>query len=62
MGQKVKTDKMLPGFRGKYGFRQYIPSKPSKYSIKIFAMGNSKVFYTGNLEIYILESSPKVLT
>ena len=43
---------MLPGFRGKCGFRQYIPSKPSKYGIKIFATVNSKVFYTGNIEIY----------
>ena len=43
---------MLPGFRGKCGFRQYIPPRPSKYGIKIFAMINSKAFYTGNLETH----------
>ena len=52
MGQNITMDKMLPGFRGKWGFRQYIPSKPSIYGIRIFAMVDSKVFYTGNLEIY----------
>ncbi|GFU04798.1 hypothetical protein NPIL_241071 [Nephila pilipes] len=26
VGQYVTTDELLPGFRGKYSFRQYIPS------------------------------------
>jgi len=52
MGENVTIDEMLPGFRGKCGFRQYIPSKPNKYGIKIYAMVDSKIFYTGNLEIY----------
>ena len=52
MGQNVTIDEMLPGFRGRCGFRQYIPSKPNKYGIKIFCMADSKLFYTGNLEIY----------
>lgn len=33
-------------------FRQYIISKPAKYGIKILALGNSRAFYTWNLEIY----------
>lgn len=52
LGENVTIDEMLPGFRGKCGFRQYIPSKPNKYGIKIFAMVDSKLFYTANLEIY----------
>lgn len=52
MGQNVTIDEMLVGFRGKCGFRQYIPSKPNKYGIKIFSLVDSKLFYTGNLEIY----------
>lgn len=30
------VDETLPGFRGKCNFRQYIPSKPEKYGIKLF--------------------------
>ena len=52
MGQNVTIDEMLPGFRGKCGFRQYIPPEPSNYGIKIFALFDSKVFCTGTLEIY----------
>ena len=51
---------MLLGFRGKCGFRQYIPPKPGKYGLKISAVVNSKVFYTGNLEIYV-SKQPKGL-
>lgn len=51
MGENVTIDEMLDGFRGKYGFTQYILSKPSKHGIKIFSMVHSKLFYTGNLEI-----------
>ena len=50
--QNVTIDEMLPGFRDKCGFRQYIQSQPSKNDIKVFAIMNSKVLYTGNLEMY----------
>lgn len=49
----VTSDKMLPGFRGKCQFRQYIPSKPNKYGLKIIAVCDAKVFYTYNLEVYV---------
>lgn len=49
----VTIDEMLPAFRGKCGFRQYIPSKPNKYGIKVFAVCDSKRFYTSKLEVYI---------
>ena len=52
MGQNITIDKMLPGFRGKCELRRYIPSKPSKYRIKIFAVVDWKAFYTGNHKIY----------
>lgn len=44
---------MLLGFRGRCGFRQYIPSKPNKYGIKLFSLVDSKMFYTLNLELYV---------
>ncbi|XP_067122083.1 piggyBac transposable element-derived protein 4-like [Centruroides vittatus] len=40
------VDEKLEGFRGRCGFRQYIPSKPNKYGIKIFLLVDSKTFYT----------------
>lgn len=46
-------DEMLVGFRGKCNFRQYIPSKPNKYAIKIFAICDSRMFYTGGMEVYL---------
>ncbi|XP_067121737.1 piggyBac transposable element-derived protein 4-like [Centruroides vittatus] len=46
------VDEKLEGFRGRCGFRQYIPSKPNKYGIKIFLLVDSKTFYTHNLEVY----------
>ena len=52
LGQNVTIDEMLPGFRGRCSFRQYIPSKPNKYGIKIFCLCDSKLYYTSNMEIY----------
>ena len=52
VGENITIDEMLPGFRGKCPFRQYIPSKPSKYGIKCFALVDAKMFYTLNMEIY----------
>ncbi|UYV77142.1 hypothetical protein LAZ67_14003430 [Cordylochernes scorpioides] len=46
------VDEKLDAFRGKCNFRQYIPSKHNKYGIKLFALVDSKMFYTCNLEIY----------
>ncbi|KAH9642691.1 hypothetical protein HF086_014388 [Spodoptera exigua] len=45
-------DEMLLAFRGRCQFRQYIPSKPAKYRIKILALVDAKSFYIFNLEIY----------
>lgn len=49
----VTIDEMLAGFRGKCNFRQYIPSKPNKYGIKILAMCDAKMFYTSIMEVYV---------
>ena len=45
-------DEMLHPFRGRCSFIQYIPSKPAKYGVKMFALCDAKSFYTSNLEIY----------
>ncbi|KFM60418.1 PiggyBac transposable element-derived protein 4, partial [Stegodyphus mimosarum] len=51
-GEFVTIHEKLEPFRGRCGFRQYMPKKPSKYGIKIFALVDSRVFYTWNMEIY----------
>lgn len=42
----------LVAFRRRCLFRRYIPCKPAKYGIKVFALVGARVFYTRNLEIY----------
>ncbi|XP_066962038.1 piggyBac transposable element-derived protein 4-like [Macrobrachium rosenbergii] len=48
----VTIGEMLVAFRGHCPFRQYIPSKPAKYGIKIHALCDAKTFYVCNMEIY----------
>src|SRR5215469_15705523 len=43
---------MLVPFRGRCSFIQYVPNKPAKYGIKIFALCDAKNCFTGNLEVY----------
>ena len=46
-------DEMLAAFRGRCSFRQYIPSKPDKYGIKLFALVDAQTFFTSKLEVYV---------
>ncbi|CAB3221039.1 unnamed protein product [Arctia plantaginis] len=48
----MTIDEMLWAFRGRCGFRVYIPSKPAKYGIKAYALVDAKSFYTFNIEVY----------
>ena len=52
IGELMTIDETLVPFRGRCGFIQYIPNKPAKYGIKLFALCDAKMFYTANLEIY----------
>lgn len=49
----VTIDEMLVGFRGRCSWIQYIPSKPAKYGLKLFALCDAKTFYTSGLEVYV---------
>ena len=44
----VTIDKHLISFRGRCGFRQYMPKKPDKYGIKLFFMCKCTSDYTYN--------------
>ncbi|XP_055928585.1 piggyBac transposable element-derived protein 4-like [Argiope bruennichi] len=54
----VTIDEMLHPFRGRCSWIQYIPNKPAKYGIKIFALCDSKTYYCSNMEIYIGKQPP----
>ena len=49
----LPIDEKLERFRGKCGFRHFIPNKPAKYGLKVFALVDSKTFYVLNLEVYV---------
>lgn len=48
----VTVDEMLVPFRGKCGFRMYMPKKPAKYGIKIQCLADSYSTYLFNAYIY----------
>ena len=52
-GTDLCVDEQLVGFRGKCGFRQYIPSKPSKYGLKIWWCCDAETSYPLTADIYL---------
>lgn len=51
-GTNCTIDEMLARFFGRCPFRQYIPSKPDRYGIKIFSIVDSETYFTLKMEIY----------
>ncbi|KAJ8930165.1 hypothetical protein NQ314_017061 [Rhamnusium bicolor] len=49
----VTIDEKLEAFRSKCSLRQYMPKKPNKYDIKIFALCDAKMWYTSSMEVYV---------
>ncbi|RZC42715.1 DDE Tnp 1 7 domain containing protein, partial [Asbolus verrucosus] len=49
LSEYVTVDEKLEAFKGRCSFRQYIPSKPNKYGIKIFVLVDAKIMYTSNI-------------
>lgn len=52
-GEYLTLDEMLFKFRGRCSFRMYIPSKPARYGIKVFALADARTCYVTNLEVYL---------
>ncbi|XP_056102977.1 piggyBac transposable element-derived protein 4-like [Rhinichthys klamathensis goyatoka] len=48
----VTVDERLIGFRGRCHFKQYMPSKPAKYGLKIWAACDAKSSYSHNMQVY----------
>ena len=53
LGESVTIDEQLVGTRGRCSFKQYIPTKPNKYGIKIFWLADSFTSYPYLAEVYI---------
>lgn len=51
-GTDVTVDERLVPFRGRCGFKQYIPSKPGKYGLKILVACDAQTSYTWNMQMY----------
>ncbi|UYV82201.1 hypothetical protein LAZ67_21001323 [Cordylochernes scorpioides] len=41
---------------GKCNFRQYIPSKPARYSLKMYLLCDARTFYTVNIKSYVVNN------
>uniref|UniRef100_A0A3P8SVH4 PiggyBac transposable element-derived protein domain-containing protein n=1 Tax=Amphiprion percula TaxID=161767 RepID=A0A3P8SVH4_AMPPE len=51
-GVDVCVDEQLVGFKGRCGFRQYMPNKPAKYGIKIWVTCDVATSYAWRMQIY----------
>jgi len=58
--QKVNIDESLVLFRGRIHFRQFIPSKRSRFGMKVFVLCDCEtgivldhILYTGKLDLYL---------
>ena len=51
-GTNLMIDEQLVTFRGCCLFRQYMPSKPRKYGIKIWAICDSAAHYVLKMDVY----------
>ena len=60
IGKCGTVDEMLLKFCGKCGFRQYLPSKPGRYSVKFWLLANCASYYCYNIIPYLGREGDKV--
>ena len=48
----VTVDEQLYPFRGRCRYVQYMPSKPAKYGLKFWILGDANSFYVSNIDMY----------
>ncbi|XP_072164713.1 piggyBac transposable element-derived protein 4-like [Diadema setosum] len=51
--QNCSVDEAMIAFRGRLGFRQYIPSKPTKYGIKVWMRADPVNGYCNEFQVYV---------
>jgi hypothetical protein len=55
----LTVDEQLVTFRGRCSFKMFIPSKPGKYGLKVWALTDSTNAYCLNLQPYIGRQGPR---
>uniref|UniRef100_A0AAX7VMN6 PiggyBac transposable element-derived protein domain-containing protein n=1 Tax=Astatotilapia calliptera TaxID=8154 RepID=A0AAX7VMN6_ASTCA len=56
-GRDICVDEQLVPFKGRCSFKQYMPSKPSKYGLKIWALCDVQTSYAWRLQVYTGKSA-----
>lgn len=52
LGANATVDEMLVAFRGRCGFKMYMPSKPAKYGLKMQCLTDARTSYVCNTYLY----------
>lgn len=52
-GVDVCVDERLVAFKGRCGFRQYMPSKPARYGLKIWVICDVATSYAWRMQVYV---------
>nr|XP_013771544.1 PREDICTED: piggyBac transposable element-derived protein 4-like [Pundamilia nyererei] len=60
-GREVTVDERLVPFRGRCPFRQYMPSKPARYEIKIWVACDARSSYAWKMQVLYRERGHTVL-
>ena len=50
--RNLSVDETTVGFKGRFGPKQYMPDKPTKYGIKTFTLADSKQGYVLDILVY----------
>ena len=51
--EHVTVDESMVKFKGRLAFRQYLPSKPTKWGVKVWSLCESSTGYTWNFQVYL---------
>ena len=51
-GQNLTVDEAMVKFKGRCSFRQYLPSKPTKYGLKVWALCDADTYYMCRFCVY----------
>lgn len=54
----VCVDEQLVPFKGRCGFKQYVPKKPAKYGLKVWALCDVKMSYAWKVQVYTGKGQP----
>ncbi|CAJ1048554.1 piggyBac transposable element-derived protein 4-like [Xyrichtys novacula] len=57
-GERVCVDEQLVAIRGRCSFRQYMPSKPAKYGLKMWVLCDVETSYALYIQPYLGKASP----